>query len=129
MAPGTEAVPGTHGDVEAQLAALWDAAPKAKAKAKSLSKKPAAKGPLKRPASTVTPTRSSEAKGLPSAEGKGGPKGLTKTSKGCSSKAKAKSMPQGKKKEAAAESSREARRQAMLAAVPKKVQLLALAWL
>ena len=71
----------------------------------------------------MTPTGSSEAKGLLSAKRKGEPKGRTKTSKGCSSKAKAKSMPKGKKKEAALESSREARRQAMLAAVPKKVQL------
>ena len=38
VAPGSEAVPETHGDVEVQLAALWDAAPKPKAQAKSLSK-------------------------------------------------------------------------------------------
>lgn len=121
-APPQDGVDVEHnlGDVEAQLAALRDVAPKAKAKskAKSFCKRPATKASLKRPAAAVAPMGCSAPKGSAAGERKK----HGKTSTGCRISAKGTAKPKGKT-EATATSSREARRRAILAVVPKKVQL------
>ena len=109
-------------DVELQLAALRAVAPKAKAKgkAKSLCKRPAAaKASLrKRPAAALAPMGCSDRTVSKAAKGKS----PGKTSTRCPMSAKAKAKRTGATT-ATATSSRQARREAILAIVPKKVQL------
>ena len=108
-------------DVESQLATLRAVAPKAtaKGKAKSLCKRPATKASLrKRPAAAMAPKGCSDRKASAAAKGKSS----GKTSTGCPMSAKAKAK-RTDPKAATVTLSRQARRQAILAVVPKKVQL------
>ena len=103
------------------MAALRAVAPKAtaKGKAKSLCKRPATKASLrKRPAAAMAPKGCSDRKAFAAAKGKSS----GKTSTGCPMSAKAKAK-RTDPKAATATLSRQARRQAILAVVPKKVQL------